>query len=294
VKLSVLAHALSTDLVTSLDVARRANFAGVVLDPSAFPAMVDTSQTGRREIVRLIERGGLALTAIDVRLAHQGFSPRGDLQRELDRVSRAIDIARGLRGKLVLCDLGPLPAAPHEASVPRAPIAPSALGRLILPDPPKADPPPPSMPRDLAFEATLETALRELAERADKTGCLIAFRSSLGSFASLARALRSVDCGYFGVDLDTLALLADAWSVDAVFDAIGGSIRHIRSRDGQRGAGGRVVPSEVGKGEVDWPLLFSLCRDADFDGPFTLDTIDLPDRKGSAIRGAAALAGFPS
>lgn len=288
-RLSVLAHAISLDLVQSLTASRLGGFAGVVLDPTAFPAIVDTSQTGRREIMHLLGREGLTLAGVEVRLSNAGFSPKADLDRELDRVSRAIDIARGLHGTLVLCDFGHLPAAPDEVAVPRAPIAPAALGRLILPDPPKAAPQPPSMPRDLAFEASLEAGLRELADRADRSGCLIAFRSSLGSFASLHRALKTIDCGYFGIDLDTYAILADAWSPDAIVSAFGGTILNLRARDGLRGAGGRVVPAEVGQGATDWPTLLSLCGEADFNGFVSLDTIELPDRAKSAVRSAEAL-----
>lgn len=289
-RLAVLAHALSTHLLASLESARVAGFGGVVLDPAIFPALIDASQTGRREIVHHLDRSGQTLVGIDVKLDSLGLSPRGDAECEIDRVTRAIDLARGLRSNLVLCDLGPLPPAPDELAAPKPAIAPAALGRLILPEAPKSTaPPPPAMPRDLPFETSVETALRELGERADRAGCLVAFRSSLGSIASLARSMKAADCAYFGVDLDPVAVLADTWDLDAIFSAIGPLIRHVRGRDGIKGVGGRVVPAEIGRGQTDWPTLLQNCHETDYDSFVTLDTIDLADRRHSAINGAAVI-----
>lgn len=287
-RLAVLAHALSSDLLPAFDAARRGGFDGVVLDPVVMPAIRETSQTGRREIVHHLERSGQTLVGIDVRLDPTGFSPRGDVQREIDRVGRAMDIARGLRSSLVLCDLGLLPPAAEDVAPLKPEISPAALGKLILPDPPKPVAPPPALPREEAFETSLDLALHALGERADRAGCRVAFRASLGSFPALSRALRSVDCPYFGVDLDPIALLADAWDADAIFSALGSSIFHVRGRDGLKGAG-RIVTTPIGAGQVDWRVLLSNLRDADYDAFVTMDTIDLADRRTAAINGAKAI-----
>lgn len=287
-RLAVLAHALSTDLRSVPDRARAAGFDGLVIDPLAFPAVLDPSRTAQREIVHLLARAGQPLVGIDVRMGNDGLAK--DLDREVDRVQRAIDVARGLGGTTVLCDLGPLPPAPDESATKPA-IAPAALGKLILPDPPAA----PravvqSPPRDPAFEASVNAGLQAIADRANRAGCIIAFRASLGSFSSLAAALSRVDCPFFGIDLDPLSMLADAWTLDELFSRLGGSIRHVRGRDGLRGTTGRVVASELGTGHVVWTEVITALRDSDYRGAITLDPSELSIRSSDAVaRGAARL-----
>lgn len=287
-QISVLAHTFSNDLRSALEAARRAEFKGVVLDPTVFGSIVEPSQTARREIIALLNRYEQPLIAVDLRLSPTGFSPKGDLERELDRLGRAMDVARGLQCALVLADLGQLPPAPNETvSTPK--IDAGLLGKLILPESVAPKPASVPIPRDEAFESSLDIALRELGTRCDRASCRIAFRSSLGSFASLHHALARVDCPWFGVDLDPLLMLADEWPGDEVFSRLGRSIAHVRGRDGLNGAGNRVTPTTIGKGSVNWRELTALLRDADYRGPVSIDSIDLPNRAAGAIAGAAVL-----
>ena len=291
-QLAILAHAFSTDLRAALDRARRAGASGVVLDPSVFPDLITDSQTARREIVALLARAEQPCVAIDVRLATPGLAPTrgGDVEREVDRARRAIDVARGLLCPLVCCDLGALPPAPDEPLAPRPAIAPSALGRLILPDMTAQTPTPRAVAaREPLFESNVEHALREIGALADRAGVLVAFRASLGSVAALAFALSRVDCPYFGIDADPLALLGDEWSLDEAFARVGTLVRHVRARDGLRGSGGRSQSTELGAGQVDWDTWIANLRDADYRGPITVDPTALADRAASGRRGLAFL-----
>lgn len=287
-QISVLAHTFSNDIRDAVASARRAAFQGVVLDPSVFPSITEPSQTARREIIALFSRYEQPLVAIDLRLSNAGFSPKADLERELDRLDRAMEIARGLHCALVLADLGPLPPAPDEPA-PRQKIDPALLGKLILPETVAPKPTAAPVPRDEAFESYLQVALRELGTRCDRASCRIAFRSSLGSFASLNHAIKAADCPWFGVDLDPLLLLADEWPGDEVFSRLGRQITHVRGRDGLKGTGNRVTSTTIGKGVVEWRELMGQLRDADYQGAISVDPIDLPNRSASAVAGLAFL-----
>src|SRR5437773_6768409 len=64
-------------------------------------------------------------------------------------------------------------------------------------------------------------SLVELGHRAERYSVTVAFSSSLASFESLDRALRGVNCPWFGIDLDPTAILRDSWDVDEIFSRLG-------------------------------------------------------------------------
>jgi sugar phosphate isomerase/epimerase len=119
---------------------------------------------------------------------------------------------------------------------------------------------------------------------------MVAFRSDLSSFAALDRALRRADCPWFGVDLDPVAVLRDAWDVDEVFSRLGGQVRHVLGRDATRGADRRTKPAVVGKGGTDWPKLLSNLDEAGYSGWITVAPIELTDRQSGATQAREHLA----
>src|SRR6185312_15533960 len=118
---------------------------------------------------------------------------------------------------LVCIDMGPLPAAPTtERAKPK--INPEHAGLILLPESVTQGPPPEPVqtapPPDPAFVAQVNSALAELGRRADRYGVVLALRTELASFASLAWVLRQANCPWFGVDLDPASVLRDAWNLD--------------------------------------------------------------------------------
>src|SRR5205814_637421 len=97
-----------------------------------------------------------------------------------------------------------------------------------------------------------DAALHEIGKRSDRYGVTMAFRSDLASFAALERALKSASCPWFGVDLDPVAILRDAWGMDEIFSRLGSLLKHVRGRDALRGADRRTRPAPVGRGSVSW------------------------------------------
>ncbi|HQY87584.1 MAG TPA: TIM barrel protein [Tepidisphaeraceae bacterium] len=284
IKLSILSNALGSDLRGIALSARKLGAAGVTLQLSAHPQLRDLSDTGRRDVARLFTQEALAIVGGSIELKPSGFGPKADVEQEIDRIDRAMQMVRQLSASLLLVDIGPLPPAPDE-EVSKPAINSGMLGKLILPDPPKQKPPM-KVERDEAFETSLEVALREVGTRADRAGCMIAWRSSLGSFSSLARAIRQVDCPWFGVDLDPVAIVADGRDIDAIVSAVGSMIHHVRARDAVRGAGGRVEPVELGSGHVDWQHLIANLKSSDFRGWISIDP------SGLANLSAASAAAF--
>jgi sugar phosphate isomerase/epimerase len=118
---------------------------------------------------------------------------------------------------------------------------------------------------------------------------MLAFSSALASFASLNAALASVRCPWFGIDLDPIAILRDEWDRHAIFSAVGPLIRHVRARDGARGAEKRIKPAAIGRGDVGWEQLLSLLDEAGYQGFITLDPMEMADRVGAVKSGITYL-----
>jgi len=292
-RISVVATAVAKDLRAAPKAARLLGFAGLQL-PLSF-AGVDLSQlsgTGIRDVRHLLSAQEQEPVAISVDLGPKGMGPGADIDRVLKRLTDAMQAAHALMAGVLTVDLGPLPQ-PAEPEKPVNKVPPASAGLILLPTAAEiaavtrpAGPPPTT---DGGFFSKVDAALLELGRTADRIGVTIALRTDLSSFAALERALKAADCPWFGVDMDPVALLRDAWPPDEVFSRLGPLIRHVRVRDAIGGAGGRTRPAAVGQGDTNWPELQSLLGAADYDGWFTVDPTELPDRVSGATAARSVL-----
>lgn len=294
-RLSIVAHALSSDPRVAPRMAREYGFSGLLFDAvSPSLDLTSLSGTGKREFRSVVSGQDQQLVGLRMDLGQQGFGLHGDVDRELSRLDKAMDVAKGMQAPLVCVDLGPLPE-PERAAKPKPAVQPGQAGLIIIPgsmDLPKTPEPPAVPPPDPALVSQVDAALIELGRRADRFGVMLAMRADLASFAALERALRAADCPYFGVDLDPLAILRDVWDIDEVFSRLAPLIRHVRGRDAIAGADRRTKPAAVGTGGTDWGQLLSLLDEAGYHGWITLDPVELPDRVAGAVTGRKHLETF--
>lgn len=285
-RLSVVAAALSNDPRESPRLARVAGFKGMLFDAwSANLSIPDLTGTGRREFARLLTSQDQKLVGLRLDLGPKGLGLGADVDRQIARIDQAMEAAVGLQAPLVCVDPGPLPRA-AVAPKPKPTISRESAGLIILPE---TQPPPvaaePLPPADPNFVSQVNSALAEIGSHADRYSVILAFSSSLASFASLNAALTAARCPWFGIDLDPVAILRDEWSIDEIFSTVGGLIRHVRAKDALIGDDNRTKPAAVGIGSVDWPKLLSRLDEAGYGGFLTLDPMELTDRAGAATVG---------
>lgn len=288
--ITAVASSLSPDLRQSALAARTLGLDGVlvdVADPGS--AIVHLSDTGQREVRQIFASRNLVLAGLDVALPARAFRPESDIDQVLSFCRSALNACRGL-GATVLClDVGqlPVPPAPPAPKPPR--ISPEQAGLIIIPSPADIKPseaPVQQLPqRQPEFEASTESAMRELCAHADRLGVVLALRSQLSSLESLAAILHRLDCPWFGVDLDPVGILKDDWLLDDVFDRLGTLIRHVRGRDAIGGTQRRTQPALIGRGDTNWPALLANLQAADYRGGICLDPRSTPD-SAAAIRHA--------
>ena len=282
----IVAQALSTDPRDAAHRARTAGFKGLLFD--ARTAVLDInalSITGRREFRHVLSSQDQALVGLRTEIGAKGLSVGADIDRVITQLGRVMESAAGLNAPLVCVELGPLPHVASSAAA-KPKVTPEMAGLIILPETavnPPAEPQPATPPADPAFVSQVDAAMIELGQRADRFGVVVAFRSELASFASLEAALRNADCPWFGVDLDPVAVLRDAWDLDEVFSRLGPLVRHVRVRDALVGADRRTRPAPVGHGSTNWEHFLSNLDAAGYRGWLTIDPIELPDRLSGAM-----------
>ncbi|HEV8378206.1 MAG TPA: TIM barrel protein [Tepidisphaeraceae bacterium] len=272
--------------------ARSDGFAGLVFDAySPRLNLTELSGSGKRDFRHLLSAQDQQLAALSVDIGPKGISLGADVDRVIARLDTAMETAVGLGTKLITVDLGPLPAPPPQQPKPQKRINPDEAGLIILPPPSMgavegaAPPEPISGPADPDATGAIDAALYEIGKRADRYGVTNAFRSDLASLAALERAIKSASCPWFGVDLDPVALLRDAWPMDEIFSRLGGLIRHIRGRDAVRGADRRTRPAPIGHGSLNWGDFLANLNAAGYQGWLTIDSLELQDRATAARAG---------
>jgi sugar phosphate isomerase/epimerase len=285
--LSASAPQINADLRTAVAEARLLRLTGLELPlVSTQLDLLSLSGSGRREVVHLMGSHGIVLSGIRIELGGAGLGPRTDVDRLLDRLEKVLNVAAGMHCPVVNIDLGRLPPV-QRTSAPKPAVTPDMAGLLILPAAAPQEPEPESTPTkiDPAVTAHWQQALSQLGEMADRYGAMIGFSSSLSSFASLVSLLRSVQCLWFGVELDTAAVLRDEWTMEAVFDELAPMIRSVRARDAVVGDDRRTKPAIIGRGDLPWRTLLEHLDASDYTGAFTLDAGELTDPKAGVIAG---------
>jgi sugar phosphate isomerase/epimerase len=288
-KIAVPTQVLDEDVRAAAVRARQLGVEG--LEVPAYTGRIrlpDLSATGRREFRHVLAGQKQELAAVHVDCGPRGLGPGADVDRVINGVDRAMEVARGLGAGLVTVEVGPLPEPVRkERSKPK--VTQEMAGLILIPSldatPAEDEVASPANKVDPAAIAQVDGALAELGRRADRYGVAVAFHSDLSSYAALDRALAAAACPWFGVDLDPAGVLRDEWAIDEVLSRLGALVRHVRARDAVRGADRRTRPAVVGQGNVDWAELTALLDEAGYHGWVTIDPTELPDRAGAVRAG---------
>jgi len=293
--IAVVASHLDADFRQACQLARQIGCAAVQLDAaSAALDVTALSGSGRREVRQILSSHALQLASLRIDLGRQGLGPGADVDAVLHQMRQVMEAASGLGTAIVCVEVGPLPPALKSSAPAPPPIPPELAGLILIP--PMAKPAPSvtnlhEIPRqvDPTFTASVDGALAELGGLADRIGVTLAIRSELSDFAAIERALRTAACPWFGVDLDPVSLFSDVWTMPETLNRLAGTIRHVRVRDGLRGTQGRVKPTAIGSGDVNWRQLLALLDEARFAAPLAIDCGESPDRVSAATAAVAYL-----
>lgn len=293
ISFATVSRALHDDLRQAVTISRTMGFGGLQVDARTQTLNLTTfSTSGYRELKHVFSAQSQKVLALRCETGPEGFGPRADTDKMLDRADGVLRAAAALGCDSVCMDLGRLPPAPHVAK-PKPKVTQGMAGLLILPESmmTAAEPEPEPAPIKIApgLLGHWQQAMSVLGEMADRYGVMLAFESQLSSLAALVHLVTSVKCPWFGIDFDTAALLRDEWTANDLFDAAGPLLRQVRARDAIAGEDNRTKPAIIGRGDVKWRQTLELLDDAAYHNFITIDPLELPDPAAAAIAGLKQL-----
>ena len=220
----------------ALERAAAAGAAGIEFSPTAGDLAPDNlSQTGRRDLRRLIERHRLRLFALDARLPGLSLADPHRADEVVDRTMPILRLAADLRVPVVVTRLGRVGTDPEAA------------------------------PRRTAAET-----LQFLGDAADRFGVRLAPVTGPDPGEVLADLLGTLTAGGLGVAFHPGMLVSAGLDPAREAPSLGARLVHAYAADVTTGPDGTWRPARIGEGAVDWESVIAALAQVDYAGPLVV------------------------
>lgn len=208
----------------------------------------DMTDSGRRQLLHELSECQLNIGSLNVPM-QRGLSDLDGLDRRIDELKRALQLAYQLKTQTVSFRIG------------------------RIPDPSKGTP----------YE-TLLAVLNDLARHSNYVGAVPSITPSGDSIDRIAELLAGVTEGPIAVTLDPAVVVPAGYSAAKLFRELVGAVDQVLIRDAVRDIDDAVTEVPVGRGEVEWDELLSLVSEAEFRGWLTVVRTQGDDKAGDALR----------
>lgn len=235
-RIAVQLRSLKLPLKKALQVANGWRVSGVEIDARGEINPGDLSQTGRRQLRKLLDDFELRVAAIGFR-TRRGYDVPERLERRIEATKAAMQLAYDLGASLVVNQVG---RVPENAEGPN-------WGLLV-------------------------EALSDLGAYGQRVGALLAAETGSESGGDLRRLIDALPVGSIAVALSPGNLIVNGFSPSEAVAELGPQIQYIRAKDGVRDlARGRGVEVELGRGSADFPALMGAMEEHDYRGYWTIE-----------------------
>jgi len=199
----------------------------------------ELTDTALRQIRKMLEDLNLTVCAVAFP-TRRGYHVADDLQRRIDATKAAMHMAWRLGARVVVNQIGQIPADPSDPA-----------------------------------RQTLTEALTDLGRYGQHVGAMLAARTGAEEGSELAAFLGSLPLGSLLVDFDPGGLVVNGFSPTVAVSELGASIAHVHARDGTRDISrGRGIETPLGRGSVDFPAILAALEEHDYRGYFTVERND--------------------
>lgn len=249
-KLALELAGLEQSPARALETAAALGVEGVEIDARGDFAPARLSQTGLRQLRKLLGDARLQVSAVRFR-TRRGYYDAAELDARIEATKKAMHLAFGLGAGVVVNHVGRVPS------------------------------------EDSAEWTLLREVLNDLGRYGQRTGALLAAETGEESGPELAKLLAALEPGAIGVDFDPGNLIVGGYSAQEALEALGPSILHVHLSDARRdtpGGRGRLVG--LGEGTADLPALLGGLEAGDYRGWLT---IRLPESANPIAAAAQAM-----
>jgi sugar phosphate isomerase/epimerase len=229
-KLGVTLESLGLSFRQGLGEAHRLGLAGVQADAVGDLAPDRLTETGKRDLRRLLSSHGLELTALGCPLRH-GLDEPTNLQPRIDHICRVLTLSFELGARVVIVSAGRMADDPAE---PRA--------------------------------AVMRESLLAVSRHADRVGAGLGLTTGLESGETLKKALDVLDTGGLGVNYDPAAMLVGGFDPVQSLAPLKDRLVHTHARDARRVNPSRLEEVPIGHGDLDWMQYLATLGGLDYRG----------------------------
>jgi sugar phosphate isomerase/epimerase len=242
VKIGIQTRSLRQPLRQALRTAARLGADGVEIDARRELPPAELSQTGLRELHKLLGDLNLRVSAVGFP-TRRGYDDPDELERRVFATQAAMRFAVDLRSDVVINRVGRVPESDDD----------QRFGRLV-------------------------EALTAIGGHGERVGARLAAQTADVSPQNLARLIAALPEHTVGVDLHPGELILAGHSPQEAVDLLGRHALHVHASDAVRDLGaGRAKPVEIGRGTADLPELLGRLTEFDYRGWVTIETRDAAD-----------------
>jgi sugar phosphate isomerase/epimerase len=235
VKIAVQLASLRMPLRKALVAAARLGASGVEIDARGEIRPQELTQTGLRDLRRILEDLNLRVAAVGFR-TRRGYDVASEIERRVAATKAAMKFAAELRAPVVINQVGHVPSEPQGPAW-----------------------------------NTLLQSLGDLSAYGQHVGVQLAAQTGTEAGADLARLIAALPEGGIGVDFDPGNLIINGFSPLEAVAPLGSRILHVHARDATRDlARGRGLEVPLGRGTADFPALLGALEDHQYRGFFTI------------------------
>lgn len=235
IKIAVRLASLKLPFRNALVAAKQLGAEAVEIDARDELRSEDLSQTGVRQVRKLLDDLNLRVSALTFR-TRRGYDVSEDLEPRVEATKRALQLAYDLGTGVVINHIGRVPAT-----------------------------------ADAPEWGTLLPALADIGRHGQKVGALLAAETGTDSGADLAALIARLPPGSIGVDLNPANLIVHGHDPREAARAVGPHILHVHATDATRDVArksGLEVP--LGQGSAEWPELLGILEEQQYRGYFTI------------------------
>lgn len=238
IKTAIQLASLRLPLKKALLTAAQLGASAVEIDARNELRPAELSQTGVREIRKMLDDFNLKVSAITFR-TRRGYATEQDLQRRIEATHEALRLAYSLGAGVVINHVGTIP------------------------------------PAESPEWNTLLGALNDLGRYGQKAGALLAADTGTEEAPEMLRLLAALPGGSIGVNFNPAQIVMHGYSPSEMARAVGRHVLHVYANDATRDlAMRRGVETPLGRGSVDWPEVLSILEESEYRGWFTIERRD--------------------